>query len=92
MMKDKPVSTREKKLQTLRKILYMSFAAVAVPIVLFTIISTIAYFNYSSSISIIEGLIILGILLIFTGIAALILYAIYYFYKMRIEKDNDLFL
>ena len=91
-MKDKTISSKETKLKTLRKILTLSFAAVSLPIVLFTIISTFAYIKSTNSISIIEGLIILGVLVVLTGLAALVLFVIYYFFKTRIDKEDELFL
>ena len=96
-----PISSKEKKLRSLRKILWIVFSAIAITILLVSSLSLPAalLINKTSSIASLfanqTGMILLSLLaliLVKIGVTGIICMVIYYIFKYRIEKDDDLFL
>lgn len=90
-MMTKEVSQQEKKLSFLRKILWISFIAIAVPSI-FLLMGAIAQFwsrgmntGYTTTILIVSPFLLIGVL----GLVCIVIYNIV---KYRLEKDEDLFL
>jgi hypothetical protein len=104
--KDNPMSPttitpKEKKLRNLRNILWIVFAAIAITILLVGGLSLPAamLINKTTSISSLfgsqTGLILLSLAalaLVKIVVAGIICAVIYYIFKYRLEKDDDLFL
>jgi hypothetical protein len=100
-MNTKPLSTQEKKLLNLRKILWIVFSAIAITILLVSSLSVPAallinktsnlssLFNYPTGMILIS---LLAVLLVKIGVTGIICLVIYYIFKYRLEKDEDLFL
>ena len=100
-MTSQPISSKEKKLRNLRKILWIIFTAIAVTILLVSSLTLPAalLINKTSNIASLfanqTGLILLSVLalilvkIVVSGIICLVIYAIF---KYRLEKDDDLFL
>ena len=95
------ISPRDKKLRSLRKILWIVFSAIAVTILLVGSLSipTALLVNKTANIaSIFTGetgtilLSLLALILVKIGVAGIICMVIYYIFKYRLEKDDDLFL
>ena len=100
-MNTEPLSTREKKLLNLRKILWIVFSAIAITILLISSLSVPAalLINKTSSLSSLfvypTGMILislLAVILVKIGVTGIICLVIYYIFKYRLEKDDDLFL
>jgi hypothetical protein len=100
-MTTNPISPKEKKLRNLRKILWIIFTASTITILLVSSLTLPAalLINKTSSISTLfvgeTGLILLSVLaVILIKIAAfgIICLVIYFIFKYRLDKDDDLFL
>jgi len=100
-MTPQPISPKEKKLRNLRKILWIIFSAISITILLVGSLSVPAalLINKTGSISSLfanqTGLILLSLLaiaLVKIGVSGIICLVIYYIFKYRVEKDDDLFL
>jgi hypothetical protein len=104
--KDNPMTThtispKEKKLANLRKILWIVFSAIAITILLVGSLTLPAamLINKTTSISTLFGtetgmilLSLLAVALVKIGVTGIICLVIYYIFKYRLEKDDDLFL
>ena len=100
-MSTNTISPKEKKLRNLRKILWIVFSAIAITIVLVGSLTLPAamLINKTTSFSNLfgteTGMILLSVAAVafvkiaVTGIICLV---IYYIFKYRVEKDDDLFL
>lgn len=90
-MTTKFVPPQEKKLKTLRKILWSCFAGIAIPsiILLLGIFPLVNISRLTNSFSI-TALVVAPFLLI--GGLGVVCLAIYYIFKYRLEKDDELFL
>jgi uncharacterized membrane protein len=100
-MTTNPVSPKEKKLRNLRKILWIIFSAIAVTILLVSSLSLPAalLINKTTSIGSLFGnetgmilLSLLAVILIKIAVIGIICLVIYYIFKYRLDKDDDLFL
>ena len=100
-MNTKPLSTKEKKLLNLRKILWIVFSAIAITILLISSLSVPAALLINKTISLSSlfvyptGMILislLAVILVKIGVTGIICLVIYYIFKYRLEKDDDLFL
>ncbi len=100
-MTTNPLSPKEKKLRNLRKILWIIFSASTITILLVSSLTLPAalLINKTSSIATLfvgeTGLILLSVLaIILIKIAAfgIICLVIYFIFKYRLDKDDDLFL
>ena len=100
-MTTNPISPKEKKLRNLRKILWIVFSAITIAILLVSSLSLPAALlinqtNSFSSIAVGEtGMVLLALLaviLVKIGVIGIICVLIYYIFKYRLEKDDDLFL
>jgi hypothetical protein len=96
-----PITPKEKKLRSLRKILWIVFSAITITILLVSSLSLPAAFliNKTTSISTLfvneTGMILLSLLaviLIKIAVIGIICLVIYFIFKYRLEKDDDLFL
>jgi hypothetical protein len=101
LMTSQPISPKEKKLQSLRKILWIVFSAITITILLVSFLfGTGAYLfaninNFASLFGTVTGkalILILALILVKIGVTGIILLVIYYIFKYRLEKDDDLFL
>jgi len=100
-MTTQPISSKDRKLRRLRRILWIIFAAAAITILLVSSLSLPAalLINKTSSIASLfanqTGMVLLSVLalvlvkIVVFGVILLVFYAIY---KYRLEKDDDLFL
>ena len=93
-MSTNPVSSQEKKLKTLRKILLTVFVGIAIPSILLLIgmvlpAITGRAMEASSRATIAAPFITIGAIMI--GGLATILLVIYHIFKYRLEKDDELF-
>ncbi len=95
------ISSKEKKLRNLRKILWIVFSAISITILLISSLSLPAalLINKTGSIASLfaneTGLILLSLLaliLVKILVTGIILLVIYFIFKYRLEKDDDLFL
>ena len=95
------ISPKEKKLRNLRKILWIVFSAIAITILLVSSLSVPAALlinktsNFSSLVSGETGMILLSLMaiaLVKIAVTGIICMVIYYIFKYRLEKDDDLFL
>ena len=100
-MTDHPVSPKDKKLSNLRKILWIVFSAIAITILLVSSLSVPAALlinkttNLTSLFTNETGVLLLSLLaviLVKIGVIGIICLVIYYIFKYRLEKDDDLFL
>jgi hypothetical protein len=100
-MTTNPISPKTKKLRNLRKILWIVFSAITIAILLVSSLTLPAalLINKTSSLSSLfagqTGTILLSLLaliLVKIGVSGIILALIYYIFKYRLEKDDDLFL
>ena len=100
-MTTNPVSPKEKKLRNLRKILWIIFSAIAITILLVSTLSlpVALLINKTTSIASLfaneTGMILLSLLaviLIKIAVIGIICLVIYYIFKYRLDKDDDLFL
>jgi NADH:ubiquinone oxidoreductase subunit 5 (subunit L)/multisubunit Na+/H+ antiporter MnhA subunit len=100
-MTTNPISPKEKKLRNLRKILWIVFTAITITILLVSSLSlpVALLINKTTSFSSLfaneTGMILLSLLaviLVKIGIIGIICVLIYYIFKYRVEKDDDLFL
>ena len=101
LMTTNPISPKEKKLRNLRKILWIVFSAITIAILLVSSLTLPAalLINKTTSLSSlfanVRGTIFLSLLvliLVKIGVTGIILMLIYYIFKYRLEKDDDLFL
>jgi hypothetical protein len=101
LMTINPISSKEKKLRNLRKILWIVFSAIAITILLVSGLSVPVAMLINKTSSFLNlftnetGLILvslLAIILVKIGITGVICMVIYYIFKYRLEKDDDLFL
>jgi hypothetical protein len=100
-MTTNPISSKEKKLRNLRKILWIIFSAITITILLVSSLSLPAalLINKTTSLSSLfvneTGMILLSLLavvLIKIAVSGIICLVIYFIFKYRLEKDDDLFL
>lgn len=100
-MTSQPISPKEKKLRNLRKILWIVFSAITITILLVSSLSLPAalLINKTSNIASLfaneTGMILLSLLalvLVKIGVTGIILLVIYFIFRYRLEKDDDLFL
>jgi len=96
-----PFSPKEKKLRNLRKILWIVFSAITIAILLVSSLSLPAalLINKTTSLSSLfaneTGMILLSLLaviLVKIAMIGIICVLIYFIFKYRLEKDDDLFL
>jgi NADH:ubiquinone oxidoreductase subunit 5 (subunit L)/multisubunit Na+/H+ antiporter MnhA subunit len=95
------ITPKEKKLNNLRKILWIVFSAIAITILLVGGLSLPAamLINKTTSISSLFGtetgmilISLLAIALVKIGVTGIICLVIYSIFKYRLEKDDDLFI
>jgi heme/copper-type cytochrome/quinol oxidase subunit 2 len=100
-MNTNPITPKEKKLRNLRKILWIVFTAITITILLVGSLSLPAalLLNKTTSFSTLFGnetgmilLSLLAIMLVKIGVIGIICLVIYFIFKYRLEKDDDLFL
>ena len=100
-MTTNPISPKEKKLRSLRKILWIVFSAITIAILLVSSLSLPAALlinktnNLSSLFANQTGMLLLSLLaviLVKIGMIGIICILIYAIFKYRLEKDDDLFL
>lgn len=101
-MTTRPISPIEKKLRKLRNILWIIFSAITITILLVSSLSLPAalLINKTTSISSLfsnneTGMILvslLAVILIKIAVTGIICLVIYFIFKYRLEKDDDLFL
>jgi hypothetical protein len=101
LMTSQSISPKEKKLRNLRQILWIVFSAITITILLVSSLSLPAalLINKTSSIASLfaneTGMILLSLLaliLVKIGVTGIICLVIYFIFKYRLEKDDDLFL
>jgi Sec-independent protein secretion pathway component TatC len=100
-MTTNPISPKEKKLRNLRKILWIVFIAITITFLLVSSLSLPAALlinktnSFSSLFANETGMILLSLLaVIFVKLAVIgiICLVIYFIFKYRLDKDDDLFL
>jgi heme/copper-type cytochrome/quinol oxidase subunit 2 len=100
-MTTNPISPKEKKLRNLRKILWIVFSAITITILLVSSLSLPAalLINKTTSFSALfnneTGMVLLSLLaiiLVKIAVIGIICLLIYFIFKYRLEKDDDLFL
>jgi len=100
-MNSESISPKEKKLRNLRKILWIVFSAITITILLVSSLSVPAALlinktsRFASLFANETGMILLSLLalaLVKIGVTGIICLVIYYIFKYRLEKDDDLFL
>ena len=100
-MTPQPITSKEKKLRNLRKILWIVFSAITITILLVSTLTLPAALlinktdNIASLFANPTGLVLLSLLaliLVKIGVSGIICLVIYYIFKYRLEKDDDLFL
>jgi len=100
-MTTNPISPKEKKLRNLRKILWIVFSAITITILLVSSLSVPAALlinktiDFSSLFANETGMILLSMLaviLVKIAVFGIICLVIYFIFKYRLEKDDDLFL
>jgi hypothetical protein len=100
-MPTNPLTPKQKKLKNLRTILWIVFSAIAVTILLVGSLSVpVALLinktnNFSSLVSGETGMLLLSLAtlaLVKITVTGIICMVIYYIFKYRLEKDDDLFL
>jgi hypothetical protein len=90
-MPEKPISTQEKKLQTVRRILWITFLGITIPATMFlwALISMREMGDFTTRFS--TSALLVGPFLLLAGFGVVCL-VIYNIFKYRLEKDDDLFL
>ena len=100
-MTTNPISPKEKKLRNLRKILWIVFAAITITLLLVSSLTLPAalLINKTTSFSTLFGnetgmilLSLLAVILVKIAVIGIICLVIYFIFKYRLEKDDDLFL
>ncbi|MGA2490979.1 MAG: hypothetical protein ABSF99_12495 [Anaerolineales bacterium] len=100
-MSTNPISPKENKLRNLRKILWIVFSAITITILLVSSLSVPAalLINKTSSFANLfgteTGIILISLLVVIIvkiGVTGIVCLVIYYIFKYRLEKDDDLFL
>jgi hypothetical protein len=100
-MKHEAFSPKERKLRNLRKILWIVFSAITIVILLVSSLTLPAALlidkstNFSNLFTNVRGIIFLSlfaVVLVKIGVTGVICLVIYYIFKYRLEKDDDLFL
>ena len=100
-MTTNPITPKEKKLRNLQKILWIVFAAITITILLVSSLTLPAalLINKTTSFSTLFGnetglilLSLLAIILVKIAVIGIICLVIYFIFKYRLEKDDDLFL
>ena len=100
-MTTNPITPKEKKLRNLRKILWIVFAAITITILLVSSLTLPAalLINKTSSFANLfgteTGIILISLLVVIIvkiGVTGIVCLVIYYIFKYRLEKDDDLFL
>ena len=95
------LSPKEKKLRNLRNILWIIFSAVTITILLVSglTVPVALLINKTSNIASLVGtqtgmimISLLALILVKIGVAGILCVVIYYIFKYRLEKDDDLFL
>jgi hypothetical protein len=86
-----PIPPQEKKLQTLRRILWISFIGIAIPSIIFLlpIYSMREFGNFGDRFS--GAVLMIGPCLLIAGLGVVCV-VIYNIFKYRLEKDDELFL
>jgi hypothetical protein len=101
LMTTNPITPKEKKLRNLRKILWIVFAAITITILLVSSLTLPAalLINKTTSFSTLFGnetglilLSLLAVILVKIAVIGIICLVIYFIFKYRLEKDDDLFL
>jgi uncharacterized membrane protein len=96
-----PISSKDKKLRNLRKILWIVFAAIAITIVLiFCVTIPVAYLvniptNFMAIFNNETGMLLLSLVALMLAkiaVTGVICVVIYHIVKYRLEKDDELFL
>ena len=90
-MPEKSITPQEKKLGTLRRILWISFVGIAIPSIIFLmgILSMRDLGSFGSRFS--GAVLLIGPFLLIAGLGVVCV-VIYYIFKYRLEKDDELFL
>ncbi len=100
-MNANPITPKEKKLRNLRKILWIVFSAITITLLLVSSLTLPAalLINKTTSFSTLfwneTGMILLSLLaviLVKIVVFGIICLVIYYIFKYRLEKDDDLFI
>ena len=100
-MTTNPISPKEKKLRNLRKILWIVFSAITLTILLVSSLTLPAalLINKTTNFSTLFGneigmilLSLLAVILVKIAVIGIICLVIYFIFKYRLEKDDDLFL
>jgi hypothetical protein len=100
-MATNPISPKEKKLRNLRKILWIVFSAITITILLVSSLTLPAalLLNKTTSFSTLFGnetgmilLSLLAVIIVKIAVFGIICLVIYFIFKYRLEKDDDLFL
>lgn len=100
-MQTPPITSKERKLNNLRKILWIVFTAITVTILLITSLTLPAALlinkttSFTSLFANQTGMILLSLLalvLVKIVVFGIICLVIYFIFKYRLEKDDDLFL
>jgi len=100
-MTTNPISPKEKKLRNLRKILWIVFSAITITILLVSSLTLPAalLINKTTNFSTLFGneigmilLSLLAVILVKIAVIGIICLVIYFIFKYRLEKDDDLFL
>jgi heme/copper-type cytochrome/quinol oxidase subunit 2 len=100
-MTTNPIPPKEKKLRNLRKILWIVFSAITITILLVSSLTLPAalLINKTTSFSTLFGnetsmilLSLLAVILVKIAVIGIICLVIYFIFKYRLEKDDDLFL
>lgn len=86
-----PITPQEMKLQTLRRILWISFVGIAIPSIIFLlpIYSMREFGNFGDRFS--GAVLMIGPFLLIAGLGVVCV-VIYNIFKYRLEKDDELFL
>ena len=86
-----PITPQEKKLQTLRRILWISFIGIAIPSIIFLLLiySMREFGNFGDRFS--GSVLMIGPFLLIAGLGVVCV-LIYNIFKYRLEKDEELFL
>ena len=100
-MTPQPITPKEKKLRNLRKILWIIFSAITITILLVSGLfgtGAFLFLNLRASASLFGTetgkalILLLALILVKIGVSGIICLVIYYLFKYRLEKDDDLFL
>ena len=90
-MTEKSITPQEKKLKSLSKILWISFLGIAIPSIAFiwALYTMRLSGEFNSRLS--DTMLLIGPFLLIAGLG-LVCLVIYYIFKYRLEKEEDLFL